>query len=76
MGDDIKKILNTMKARLGTSTLKLAIILGVNAGLIAIMITFEVVAINRYRYTDDDEKADKAAEDGADGGGQAPAKQA
>jgi len=51
-----------MKMRFGPDCLKAAIILGVNAFLMAIMITFVVPAINRYRYTDDDKKKEEEDE--------------
>ncbi len=43
-----------MNTRLGPDCLRLAIILGTNATLISIMITFLIVVLNRYRFTDDD----------------------
>jgi len=58
LGTDIKNILATTKTRFGPDCLRTAIILGINAILSAIMITFLVPALNRYRFTDED-KAEK-----------------
>jgi len=51
---DIKIVLTTMKTRFGPDCMKTSIILGLNAFLMAIMITFLIPALNKYRFTDQD----------------------
>jgi len=45
-----------MKARFGPDCLKAAIILGLNAFLMGIMITFLLPALMKYRFTDEDKE--------------------
>ena len=64
-----------MKARFGPDCLKTAIILGTNAILMAIMITFLVPALIRFRFDDDDKTAkEKEEQEAAQGGTPEPKK--
>lgn len=62
MGTNIKITLGTMKTRVGPDSLKLAIIFGATAFLLGIKITFLLIAILRFKYTDEDRQKEEAAE--------------
>lgn len=73
-GKDITTLLNTMKARFGPDCLKTAIILGINAILMAIMITFLIPALMKFRFDDDDKAAKEKEEQEAAQGTPGPQK--